>query len=88
MMILFPNDFIDILAQEIETWKGFADTLHGEDRSLFLQMLEQCYRYERAINSKGEYYSAESFLMALIFLQHIEEPEIYEKFLITKKNTI
>jgi hypothetical protein len=70
MMILFPNDFIDILAQEIETWKGFADILRGEDRSLFLQMLEQCYRYERAINSKGEYYSAESLLMILVFLQH------------------
>ena len=50
-MVLFPSDFIDILAQEIETWKGFADTLRGEDRSLFLQMLEQCYQYERAINS-------------------------------------
>jgi len=70
MVLLFPNDFIDILAQEIETWKGFADTLREEDRSLFLQMLEQCYQYERAINSKGEYYSAESFLMALVFLQH------------------
>jgi hypothetical protein len=70
MMVIFSNDFIDTLAQEIETWKGFADTLRGEDRSLFLQMLEQCYQYERAINSKGEYYSAESFLMALVFLQH------------------
>ena len=88
MVLLFPNHFIDILAPEIETWKGFADTLRGEDRSLFLQMLEKCCQYERAINSKGEYYSAESFIMTLIFLQHIEEPEIYEKFLITKKNTI
>ena len=70
MVLLFPNDFIDILAQEIETWKGFADILRGDNRSLFLQMLEQCCQYERAINSKGEYYSAESFLMALIFLQH------------------
>ena len=69
-MVLFPNDFIDILVQEIETWKGFADTLRGDDRNLFLQMLEQCYLYERAINSKGEYYSAESLLMALVFLQH------------------
>jgi hypothetical protein len=70
MVVLFPNDFIGILAQEIETWKGFADILRGGDRSLFLQMLEQCYQYERAINSKGEYYSAESLLMALVFLQH------------------
>ena len=70
MVLLFPNDFIDILAQEIETWKGFADILRGDNRSLFLQMLEQCCQYERAINSKGEYHSAESFLMALIFLQH------------------
>ena len=70
MVLLFPNDFIDILAQEIETWKGFADTLRGDNRSLFLQMLEQCYQYERAIISKGDYYSADSFLLALVFLQH------------------
>lgn len=67
-MVLFPKD--DLLSQEIDSWKGFADTLCGEDRNLFLQMLNECYLYERAINSKGEYYSAESLLMGLVFLQH------------------
>ena len=67
-MTLFPNE--DILAQEIESWKGFADRLREEDRVLFLQMLDECYQYINSINSKGEYFSTESVLMSLVFVQH------------------
>lgn len=67
-MALFPNE--DILTQEIQAWTGFADALRKEDRVLFLRMLEQCYQYADSINSKGEYYSTESLLMSLVFVQH------------------
>lgn len=67
-MALFPNE--DILTQEIQAWTGFADALREEDRVLFLRMLEQCYQYTDSINSKGEYYSTESLLMSLVFVQH------------------
>jgi len=67
-MTLFPNE--DILTQEIESWKGFADCLREEDRVLFLQMLDECYQYINSINSKGEYFSTESVLMSLVFVQH------------------
>ncbi len=67
-MALFPNE--DILTQEIQAWTGFADALREEDRVLFLRMLEQCYQYADSINSKGEYYSTESLLMSLVFVQH------------------
>jgi hypothetical protein len=67
-MILFPED--DILIQEIESWKGFADMLCSEDRRLFLQMLNDCHRYRNAINAKGEAFPAEALLMALVFIQH------------------
>jgi len=67
-MTLFPNE--DILAQEIESWKGFADCLREEDRVLFLQMLDECYQYINSINSKGEYFSTEYVLMSLVFVQH------------------
>ena len=67
-MTLFPNE--DILTQEIESWKGFADCLSEEDRVLFLQMLDECYQYINSINSKGEYFSTESVLMSLVFVQH------------------
>jgi len=37
-MSLFPNE--DILAKEIESWKGFAESLRPEeDRPLFMKML-------------------------------------------------
>jgi hypothetical protein len=67
-LALFPDE--DTLTQEIESWKGFADALREEDRELFLKMLEQCYQYIDSINSKGDYYSTESLLMSLVFVQH------------------
>lgn len=67
-LALFPNE--DILTKEIQAWSGFADALREEDRVLFLRMLEQCYQYVDSINSKGEYYSTESMLVSLVFVQH------------------
>ena len=68
-MSLFPNE--DILTKEIESWKGFADSLHSEqDRKVFEKMLNDCYRYAAAINVKGEPFSSNSLLMALLLSQH------------------
>ena len=67
-MSLFPDD--DILIREIESWKGFADMLCSTDTELFLQMLNDCYKYSNAINAKGEPFPAEALLMALVFIQH------------------
>jgi hypothetical protein len=67
-MGLFPEE--DVLAKEIESWRGFSESLSAEDRELFRKMLNDCYRYAQAINAKGEPFPAESLLMALIFSQH------------------
>lgn len=67
-MTLFPNE--DTLTQEIESWIGFADALREEDRVLFLRMLNECFQYTSSINSKGDYFSTESLLMSLVFVQH------------------
>jgi hypothetical protein len=63
-MSLFPNE--DILTKEIESWKGFADSLPAEDRKTF----NDCYKYSKAINVKGEPFPTESLIMALLFSQH------------------
>ena len=68
IMGLFPEE--DILTREIESWRGFADSLRAEDRELFKRMLNDCYRYCEAVNAKGEPFPAESLLMALVFSQH------------------
>jgi hypothetical protein len=69
MMSLFPND--DILAKEIESWKGFADTLAAEeDRKTFMKMLNDCYKYAKAINAKAQPFPSEPVIMALLFSQH------------------
>jgi hypothetical protein len=67
-MSLFPNE--DILSKEIESWKGFADSLPAGDRTSFMKVLIDCYKYSKAINVKGEPFPTESLIMALLFSQH------------------
>ncbi|MCZ6582755.1 MAG: hypothetical protein O6761_06265 [Thaumarchaeota archaeon] len=67
-MSLFPDD--DLLSKEIESWKAFGDSLRSEDRKLFNKMIRQCYRYIKAINSKGLPYTTSSVMMSLILIQH------------------
>ncbi len=67
-MSLFPNKN-DILTKEIESWKGFADSLRKDDRNLFIKMLDDCFKYAAAINAKGEPFPTESLLMTLLLLQ-------------------
>ena len=54
-MSLFPNE--DILTKEIESWKGFANSLSSkEDRELFQNMLNDCYEYTAAINATANHF--------------------------------
>jgi hypothetical protein len=66
---LFPNE--DILTREIESWKSFEASLSSqEDRKLFMNMLNDCYKYAAAINAKGHPFPAEPLIMALLLSQH------------------
>jgi hypothetical protein len=66
---LFPNE--DILTKEIESCKGFADSLSAEeDRKTFMNMLNNCYKYAKEINAKAQPFPAEPVIMALLFSQH------------------
>lgn len=67
-MSLFPKE--DILTKEIESWRAFADSLHSDNRELFISMLNDCYKYAAAINAKGEPFPAEPLIMALLLSQH------------------
>jgi hypothetical protein len=68
-MSLFPNE--DILTKEIESWKGFVDSLPAEeDRKTFMKMLNNCYKYAKAINAKAQPFPVEPVIMALLFSQH------------------
>ena len=56
--MLFPNE--DILTKEIESWKGFADTLPAEeDRKIFTKMLNDCYKYAKAISAIAQPFPSE-----------------------------
>jgi hypothetical protein len=62
----------DILAREIESWKGFEYALRRPNAALFNKMITECLEseeYAAAFKSKGPQDSAESLFMALIFQQ-------------------
>ena len=66
-MSLFPNQ--DVLTKEIESWKGFADSLNSQEyKELFNKMLNDCHKYAAAINSKGE--PTEPLIKALLLSQN------------------
>ena len=68
-MSLFPKEYI--LTKEIESWRGFADSLSSkEDKELFKSMLNDCYKYAAAINAKDQPFPAEPLIMALLLSQH------------------
>jgi hypothetical protein len=83
-MSLFPDE--DILTKEIESWKGFANSLNSEeDKKLFLKMLNDCQRYALAINAKETPFPTEPLIMALLLTQHkmiswlLEQVSNYDK---------
>ena len=68
-MSLFPEE--NILTKEIESWKGFSDSLKSEeDKRLFVEILDKCQKYALAINAKGRPFPTESMIMALLLEQH------------------
>lgn len=68
-MSLFPEE--NILTKEIESWKGFVDSLKlEEDKNLFLTMLNDCQKYALAINAKETPFRTEPLIMALLLSQH------------------
>jgi hypothetical protein len=62
----------NILAKEIESWKGFEYALRQPNATLFNKMLTECLEneeYAAAFKTKGPQDSVESLFMALIFQQ-------------------
>jgi hypothetical protein len=72
----------DILAREIESWKGFEYALRQPNAALFNKMLTECLEneeYAAAFKTKGPKDSAESLFMALIFQQQKMISKLIEK---------
>jgi hypothetical protein len=72
----------DILAKEIQSWKGFEYALRQPNATLFNKMLTECLEneeYAAAFKSKGPQDSVESLLIALIFQQQKMISKLIEK---------
>lgn len=68
----------EILANEIKTWFDFGDALKNREGTVFFKMLEECKIYESAARCKGELFSTESLIMAIIFNQQKLIKELIE----------
>jgi len=44
--------------------------LPDEEKEIFTKMLNDCYKYSKAINAKGVPFTTEPVIMALLFSQH------------------
>jgi hypothetical protein len=73
----------NILAKEVESWKGFEYALRKPNATLFNKMLTECLEneeeYASAFKTKGPQYSAESLFIALIFQQQKMINELIER---------
>jgi hypothetical protein len=61
------KDNENILAKEVESWKGLGYALRNLNATLFKKMLSECLEdegYAEAFKTKGPQYSAESLFMA------------------------
>jgi hypothetical protein len=79
----------DILANEIESWKGFEYALRQPNATLFNKMLTECLENEEfaaAFKTKGPQDSVESLLIALIFQQQKMISKLIEKIQNSQKN--
>jgi len=76
-MTLNPND--DLLTQVIRSYEGYADTLSGEKRKRFDEMLGFCYQFVQAINAKSEPFPEEAVIMTLLLKQHITIEQLKEE---------
>jgi hypothetical protein len=70
LISLFLNK--DILTVEIESWKSFANSLNSEkEKELFKRMLNDYCNYAGiVVNAKGNYFSSEPLVIALILSQY------------------
>ena len=60
-----------MVKNEIESWKGFADSLHTkEDKEHFKEMLREYYQYCIVLRVEPEPFPSEELVLALISSQY------------------
>jgi hypothetical protein len=59
----------DICAKEIESRSSYEYALRKEDGEYFHNMLDECYKYSKAIDKKDKLIPTESMIMVLLFIQ-------------------
>lgn len=60
---------INLLKDEVESWKRFIDALRAEDRDIARPMFEGCWRFASAIESSKKKYLTEPLFLTILLNQ-------------------
>jgi hypothetical protein len=63
------QDYITLLKDEIESWKGFVEALKGDDKKVAKEMMDACLKYMEAIEQSGKFYLTEPFFLSILLDQ-------------------
>ncbi|MBI4258371.1 MAG: hypothetical protein HY619_05400 [Thaumarchaeota archaeon] len=60
---------INLLKDEIESWRPFVDALRAEDREIMRNLIDRCWRFVVAIESSKKQFLAEPFFLTVLLIQ-------------------
>jgi hypothetical protein len=60
---------VNLLGDEIESWRPFIDALRAEDRDILRDLIEKCGRFVDAIESSKKRYLVEPLFLTILLVQ-------------------
>ncbi len=60
---------VNLLREEVESWRPFFDALRAEDRMIARDLVERCWRFASAIQSSKKRYLVEPLLLTILLIQ-------------------
>ncbi len=60
---------VNLLKNEIESWKPFIEALRESERNVLNDLIKKCWRFSNAIQSSKKNYLVEPFFLTILIVQ-------------------
>ncbi len=60
---------VNLLKNEIDSWKPFIEALRESERNVVNDLIEKCWRFSSAIQSSKKRYLVEPFFLTILLVQ-------------------
>jgi len=60
---------VNLLKNEIESWKPFIEALRESERNVVNDLIKKCWRFSSAIQSSKKRYLVEPFFLTILLVQ-------------------